>query len=109
MNRYLEIAAAADRRHKPKNCPERDAFAAENVAMPNTSAVHGKNKARRHIANIDQVHHEIEIQLNTPANEVAEHGRRRSEATIMRSNRHCRSANHHRQARCRRLQHELFG
>lgn len=64
-NRYVEIAAAADHRHKPKNFAQRDTFAAENVAMSNLSAFHGQNQPCRDIAHIDEVYNEIEIQLKT--------------------------------------------
>ena len=71
---------------------------------PTLSAFHGKNEPRRNIAHVDEVHDEIEIQLNAPAEKVPEHRRRRSEVVIMRSDRHCRSANHHRKTGCRSLQ-----
>jgi UDP-2,3-diacylglucosamine pyrophosphatase LpxH len=101
--RQVEIAAASDRRQTLQNALKRDTFAAENVAMSNLSAFHGKNEPPRNITHIDEVHHEIEVQLDTPAKEAAKHRRRRSQVVIMRSYRHCRSANYHRETGCRSL------
>ena len=58
-------AAAADIRHDPQNLLQRDAFAAENVAMSDLSALHGKDQPGGDIAHIDEVHDEIEIQLKS--------------------------------------------
>ena len=103
-----QIAAAADRRHQPKNLLQRDTFAAENVAMSNLPAFHRENQARRDIAHVDEVDDEIEIQLKSPAEKMPEHRRRRRKIVIMKSDRHRRSADDHRKTGCRGLQRELF-
>ena len=108
-NRHVEAASATDCGHQPKNFLQRNAFPAKKVAMTCLPALHRKHQPGRDIAYIDEVHDEIEIKLKTPAEEVSEHRCRRSEVMIVRSNRHCRSANHDRKSRSCSLQCKLFG
>src|SRR6202022_4502269 len=56
-------AAAADRSHKPKNLLQRDTFAAENVAMSDLPAFHGKDQTGCDVAYIEGVPDEIKIKL----------------------------------------------
>ncbi len=107
-NRNQQAAAAADLCHQLKNLFQRDAFTAENVAMSRPPTFHGQNQPRRGIAHVDEVDDEIEIQLKALAEKVPEHGRRRSEVVIMRSDRHRRTADDHRKTGRRGLRRQFF-
>ena len=63
----MEIAAAADHRHQLQNFFQRDTFAAEQIAMPHLSALHSQHQPCREIADVHEIHHEIEVEVKTTA------------------------------------------
>src|SRR5438046_532855 len=81
----------------------------ENVAMSDPPAFHGKNQAPGHVAHVDEVHNEVEIQAKTPAKKMPQHRRRRSKVVVTGSNWHCRASNYHRKAGRRSPYRDLLG
>ena len=91
-DRNQEMTAAAIFRDQAQHLLQRDAFAAENIAMPDLPPLHGKHQARRDVAHVDQIDNEIEIQLQTLVEKMPEHGDRRRQVMIVRPDRHGRRA-----------------
>ena len=77
--------------------------------MSGLSALHGKDQPGGNIAHIDEVHDEIEIQLQPRAEEMPEHRRRRRHIMVMRPDRHGGAANHDRKSGRRRLHRVALG
>ena len=77
--------------------------------MSSLSAFHGKDQPFGDIANIDEVHGEIEIQLKTAAEKMAEHRHRRSDIVVIGPDGHRRTGNNHRISGRRDLHSESFG
>src|SRR5450755_3196352 len=100
-DRNEEITAAAVFCHDAKYLLQRDAFAAENVAMPNLPTLHGQYQAGCDVAHVDKVHDEIEIQVKTPVEKMLEHRDGRSEVMIVKPDGHGRRADDDRKAGCR--------
>ena len=67
--------------------------------MPGSPAFHRENQARRDIADVDEIHDEIEIQVQTSAKKMPKHRGRRSEIVVMRSDWHRRCADDQRKTR----------
>ena len=83
--------------------PQRHAVAAKQIALPDPALFHRKDKPDGDVAYIDEVDDEIEIDLEAPvAEKMLQHGGRRREIVIVRTDRHRRAADDHRQTRSRR-------
>src|SRR3974377_1320411 len=70
--------AAADNADDSEKLFQRDIFTTENVALTGLRAFHGKKQTHCDIADVDKVHDEIQVDLNTSAKKILQHqGRRR--------------------------------
>jgi hypothetical protein len=101
---WNEQLPAAAGRHQRENLFQRDTVAAENIAVPETSFFHRKNEADRNIAHVDEVHDEIQIHSKESAAEkMLQHGGRRCQILVVRSDRHRRTTDNHGKTGCRGL------
>src|SRR4029078_686082 len=98
--------AAAHLSHNFENPSQRYAFATEDVALSGTSALHGKDQPFGSVAHIDEIHDKIEMQLETPAEKIPEHRRRRRHVVIVGPDRHRGTAYDERVYGCGRLHSE---
>ena len=72
--------------------------------MPDTSFFHRKDEADRNIAYVDEVHDKIQIHLKRSAAEkMLQHGGRRCQIVIVRSDRHRGATDNHGKTVCRGL------
>lgn len=104
-----KLPAAAHRRHHPQDVAERDAVAAENVALADAAAFHGQHEAHGDVADVDQVDQEVEMRLHLLLEEVPQHRGRRRQIVVGSADGHGRRADHEREARGRRLCGMMLG
>src|SRR5882724_966387 len=107
-NRDEDRPAAADRAHEPKYVFHPDALAAEDVALPDPSALHREDEAGCHIAHIDKVHDEIEVQMKPAVEKMPQHRGRRGQIVVMRTDRHGRRTDHDGESGSRRLDRPML-
>ncbi len=77
--------------------------------MADLSAFHGEDQARCDVAHVDEIHDEIEIELKTLAEKTPDHCRRRCKVMVVRSDRHCWTADNNWKAGRGGLHRQSFG
>src|SRR5215813_14766099 len=75
-------AAAADHANDGEDFFFYNAATTENVALPGLPAFHGKKQPHCDIADVDKVHDEIQVDLNTSAKKILQHQGRRREIPV---------------------------
>jgi hypothetical protein len=86
-----------------KDLTQWDGLTTENVTLPNLPALHRQMQASSDIAHINQVQHEIEVELNATVEKMPQHQGRRREISIVRADGHCGIGDHHgKSGRCGR-------